>query len=98
MTRIISGFAGSLQLRVPKSGTRPTSDRTREGIFSALQARDAMSEARVLDLYAGSGALGSNARAAEPPPSPSSIVRPTPRQCAAATRSWCRRRLLPEAP
>ncbi|BDI21832.1 RsmD family RNA methyltransferase [Herbiconiux sp. L3-i23] len=58
MTRIISGFAGSLALRVPRSGTRPTSDRTREGIFSALVARDAIDEARVLDLYAGSGALG----------------------------------------
>lgn len=58
MTRIISGFAGSLTLRVPRAGTRPTSDRTREGIFSALHSRDAIEEARVLDLYAGSGALG----------------------------------------
>jgi len=57
MTRIISGFAGSLALSVPKSGTRPTSDRTREGIFSALEARDTIVESRVLDLYAGSGAL-----------------------------------------
>lgn len=58
MTRIISGFAGSLGLKVPRSGTRPTSDRTREGIFSALEARDALDGARVLDLYSGSGALG----------------------------------------
>lgn len=58
MTRIIAGFAGSLSLRVPKSGTRPTSDRVREGIFSALDARDILEGAAVLDLYAGSGALG----------------------------------------
>jgi 16S rRNA (guanine966-N2)-methyltransferase len=58
MTRIIAGFAGSIPLRVPKTGTRPTSDRVREAIFSALEARDAVAGARVLDLYAGSGALG----------------------------------------
>ncbi|MGH1548441.1 16S rRNA (guanine(966)-N(2))-methyltransferase RsmD [Leifsonia poae] len=57
MTRIVAGFAGSLTLQVPKSGTRPTSDRVREAIFSALDARDAVHGARVLDLYAGSGAL-----------------------------------------
>jgi 16S rRNA (guanine966-N2)-methyltransferase len=58
MTRIIAGFAGSLTLEVPRSGTRPTSDRVREAIFSALEARDVVAGARVLDLYAGSGALG----------------------------------------
>ncbi|TPW72379.1 RsmD family RNA methyltransferase [Schumannella sp. 10F1B-5-1] len=58
MTRIISGFAGSLRLAVPPFGTRPTSDRVREAIFSALEARDAIDGMRVLDLYAGSGALG----------------------------------------
>jgi 16S rRNA (guanine966-N2)-methyltransferase len=58
MTRIVSGFAGSQTLQVPKAGTRPTSDRVREAIFSALDARDAVHGARVLDLYAGSGALG----------------------------------------
>ncbi len=57
MTRIISGFAGSLTLKVPVAGTRPTSDRVREALFSALEARDAIAGARVLDLYAGSGAL-----------------------------------------
>ncbi|MBX9471334.1 16S rRNA (guanine(966)-N(2))-methyltransferase RsmD [Microcella sp.] len=57
MTRIISGFAGSLTLKVPSAGTRPTSDRVREALFSALEARDAIAGARVLDLYAGSGAL-----------------------------------------
>ncbi|GAA1813904.1 16S rRNA (guanine(966)-N(2))-methyltransferase RsmD [Agromyces neolithicus] len=58
MTRIIAGFAGSLILQVPRSGTRPTSDRVREAIFSALESRDAIDGAAVLDLYAGSGALG----------------------------------------
>ncbi len=58
MTRIIAGFAGSLSLAVPRSGTRPTSDRVREAIFSALEARDAVDGGAVLDLYAGSGALG----------------------------------------
>ena len=58
VTRLIAGFAGSLTLSVPKSGTRPTSDRVREAIFSALEARDLVDGARVLDLYAGSGALG----------------------------------------
>jgi 16S rRNA (guanine966-N2)-methyltransferase len=58
MTRIISGFAGSLTLAVPGSGTRPTSDRVREAIFSALDARGILDGARVLDLYAGTGSLG----------------------------------------
>ena len=58
MTRIIGGFAGSIRLTVPPFGTRPTSDRVREAIFSALEARDALEGARVLDLYSGSGALG----------------------------------------
>ncbi len=57
VTRIISGFAGSLTLKVPSAGTRPTSDRVREAMFSALEARDAIDGMRVLDLYAGSGAL-----------------------------------------
>jgi 16S rRNA (guanine966-N2)-methyltransferase len=58
VTRIISGFAGSLRLAVPPAGTRPTSDRVREAMFSALDARGVLPGARVLDLYAGSGALG----------------------------------------
>lgn len=58
MTRIIAGFAGSIRLAVPPFGTRPTSDRVREAIFSALDARDVLDGARVLDLYAGSGSLG----------------------------------------
>ena len=58
MTRIIAGFAGSITIAVPGSGTRPTSDRVREALFSALDARDAIDGMRVLDLYAGTGALG----------------------------------------
>ncbi|MGB4777766.1 16S rRNA (guanine(966)-N(2))-methyltransferase RsmD [Microbacterium sp.] len=58
MTRIIAGAAGSLTLAVPDAGTRPTSDRVRESLFSALEAADLVQDAAVLDLYAGSGALG----------------------------------------
>ncbi|WP_375388895.1 RsmD family RNA methyltransferase [uncultured Amnibacterium sp.] len=58
MPRIVAGWAGSLQLAVPPDGTRPTSDRTREALFSMLEARDAIRGAAVVDLYAGSGALG----------------------------------------
>ncbi|HWK77506.1 16S rRNA (guanine(966)-N(2))-methyltransferase RsmD [Microbacterium sp.] len=58
MTRIIAGDARGLRLEVPGSGTRPTSDRVRESLFGALESADAVSGARVLDLYAGSGALG----------------------------------------
>ena len=58
MTRIIAGFAGSRELKVPKEGTRPTSDRVREALFSALDAADLIRGSRVLDLYAGTGALG----------------------------------------
>lgn len=58
MTRIIGGLAGGLRLHVPVRGTRPTSERVREAIFSALDARSLCDGARVLDLFAGSGALG----------------------------------------
>ncbi|MDQ0645342.1 16S rRNA (guanine(966)-N(2))-methyltransferase RsmD [Microbacterium murale] len=58
MTRIIAGRARGLRLDVPGSGTRPTSDRVRESLFGALESLDVIAGARVLDLYAGSGALG----------------------------------------
>ena len=58
MTRIIAGFAGSRELKVPKDGTRPTSDRVREAVFSALDSRNLIENADVLDLFAGTGALG----------------------------------------
>ncbi|MFI7418970.1 16S rRNA (guanine(966)-N(2))-methyltransferase RsmD [Nonomuraea sp. NPDC049684] len=59
MTRIIAGSAGGRRLAVPPGrGTRPTSDRAREGIFLTLDSLYGLREARVLDLYAGSGAVG----------------------------------------
>lgn len=58
MTRIISGAARGRRLQVPQKGTRPTSDRAREGLFSSLEARWGFNDSRVLDLFAGSGALG----------------------------------------
>jgi 16S rRNA (guanine966-N2)-methyltransferase len=58
MTRIIAGRAGGRRLQVPARGTRPTSDRVREALFSALDARLDFDGMSVLDLYAGSGALG----------------------------------------
>lgn len=58
VTRIIAGRAGSIVLEVPDAGTRPTSDRVRESLFGALESADALRGAAVLDLYAGSGALG----------------------------------------
>ncbi|ALC05717.1 N6-adenine-specific methylase [Corynebacterium deserti GIMN1.010] len=57
-TRIISGEARGRKIDVPPSGTRPTSDRAREGLFSSLQVRFGLEGQRVLDLFAGSGALG----------------------------------------
>ncbi|RZS39299.1 16S rRNA (guanine966-N2)-methyltransferase [Herbihabitans rhizosphaerae] len=59
MTRIVAGLAGGRRLDVPPGGgTRPTSDRVREALFSAIEAAVDLDGARVLDLYAGSGALG----------------------------------------
>jgi 16S rRNA (guanine966-N2)-methyltransferase len=58
VTRIVAGTAGGRRLAVPPSGTRPTSERVREALFSAVEAAIDLDGARVLDLYAGSGALG----------------------------------------
>jgi 16S rRNA (guanine966-N2)-methyltransferase len=58
VTRIIAGAAGGTVIDVPSRGTRPTSDRVRESLFGALDAAGAVDGARVVDLYAGSGALG----------------------------------------
>lgn len=58
MTRIVAGVAGGRRLAVPPKGTRPTSERVREALFSAVEAAVDLRGARVLDLYAGSGALG----------------------------------------
>jgi 16S rRNA (guanine966-N2)-methyltransferase len=58
MTRIIAGTLGGRRLAVPPSGTRPTSDRVREALFSSLASDPGLEDTSVLDLYAGSGALG----------------------------------------
>ncbi|MFJ1608360.1 16S rRNA (guanine(966)-N(2))-methyltransferase RsmD [Streptomyces sp. NPDC088253] len=61
MTRVIAGRAGGRRLAVPPgTGTRPTSDRAREGLFSTWQSLlgGPLEGERVLDLYAGSGAVG----------------------------------------
>ncbi len=47
-----------MALTTPKSGTRPTTDRTKEAIFSHLDSWGVLDDARVLDLFAGTGALG----------------------------------------
>lgn len=54
--RVIAGSAGGIQLVVPKEGVRPTMDRVKGAIFSSLG--DKVIRARVLDLFAGTGALG----------------------------------------
>lgn len=57
--RIVGGRLGGRHLRVPVGKhTRPTSERVREAIASLLDARDAIAGTRVLELYAGTGALG----------------------------------------
>src|SRR4029450_2362813 len=54
--RVIAGTSGGIRLVVPKSDVRPTMDRVKAAIFSSLGAR--IIGARVLDLFAGTGALG----------------------------------------
>lgn len=57
--RIVGGVAGGRRLATPKDrSTRPTADRTREALFSTLESLRPLSGLRVLDLYAGSGAVG----------------------------------------
>jgi 16S rRNA (guanine966-N2)-methyltransferase len=58
MTRVIGGVAGGRRIAVPPRGTRPTTDRVRESLFSIVTARLDLTGLAVLDLYAGSGALG----------------------------------------
>ncbi|MDF2555784.1 MAG: rRNA ((966)-N(2))-methyltransferase RsmD [Microbacterium sp.] len=88
MTRIIAGRAGSLVLDVPDAGTRPTSDRVRESLFGALESADALRGAAVLDLYAGSGALGLEAvsRGA----ASADLVEKSPRAASVAQRNAAR--------
>jgi|SRR5215510_10275590 len=54
--RVIAGSAGGVRLEVPRRGVRPTMDLVKAAIFSSLG--EAIVRARVLDLFAGSGALG----------------------------------------
>lgn len=59
VTRIVGGTARGRRLAVPSGDvTRPTSDRAREAMFSTLHGLQPLSGAHVVDLYAGSGALG----------------------------------------
>jgi 16S rRNA (guanine966-N2)-methyltransferase len=60
MTRIVAGEAGGRRLSVPAGrATRPTPGRAREGLFATVDAlRGTLWRPRVLDLYAGSGAVG----------------------------------------
>ncbi|HEV7657782.1 MAG TPA: 16S rRNA (guanine(966)-N(2))-methyltransferase RsmD [Mycobacteriales bacterium] len=59
MTRIVAGEVGGRRLVVPPGErTRPTSDRAREALFGTLSGLLDLAGARVLDLYAGSGAVG----------------------------------------
>ena len=55
---IIAGRFKGFPLPAALKGTRPTTDRTKEAIFSHLESEDRLSGAQVLDLFAGTGALG----------------------------------------
>lgn len=56
--RIVGGSAKGRRLGVPATGTRPTSERAREALFNSLRSLCDLAGARVLDLFAGSGAVG----------------------------------------
>jgi 16S rRNA (guanine(966)-N(2))-methyltransferase RsmD len=59
VTRIVAGILGGRRLAAPAgTHTRPTSDRVREALFSALESLTDLTGARFIDLYAGSGAVG----------------------------------------
>ena len=85
VTRIIAGRAGSLTLDVPDAGTRPTSDRVRESLFSSLESADLVRAASVLDLFAGSGALGLEALSRGA--ASADLVEKAPRAAAVAQRN-----------
>ncbi|HKW51912.1 MAG TPA: RsmD family RNA methyltransferase, partial [Candidatus Eisenbacteria bacterium] len=57
LVRIVGGSLRGRRLRVPDRGVRPTSEKTREAIFDILGPR-LVQGARVLDLFAGTGAMG----------------------------------------
>jgi 16S rRNA (guanine966-N2)-methyltransferase len=57
--RVVSGTARGRRLQSPTGrDIRPTSDRVREAVFSSLESMDVIREARLVDLFAGTGALG----------------------------------------
>lgn len=57
--RIITGLLKGRRINIPKTlNVRPTSDRTKEGLFSIIEARRFIRDMQVLDLFAGSGNLG----------------------------------------
>ena len=87
--RVIAGEARGLHLSAPSPAIRPTMDRVREAIFSSLG--EAVAGARVLDLFAGSGALGIEAlsRGAQ-----SSVFVDINPRCAACVRENLRRAKL----
>jgi 16S rRNA (guanine966-N2)-methyltransferase len=59
VVRVVSGVARGRKLDTPDGlDTRPTTDRVKEAVFNALGSLDAVIDAEVLDLFAGSGALG----------------------------------------
>jgi 16S rRNA (guanine966-N2)-methyltransferase len=58
VTRIVGGRAKGRRLAVPARGTRPTSERAREALFNSLRSLVQLPGAHVLDLFAGSGAVG----------------------------------------
>lgn len=93
MTRVIAGSAGGRRLAVPPgSGTRPTSDRAREGLFSTWEALLGTLEGiRIADLYAGSGAVGLEALSAarSTPCSSRPTPRPPARSGTTSVRSVC---------
>jgi 16S rRNA (guanine966-N2)-methyltransferase len=64
MTRIVGGYAGGRRIQTPRGrSTRPTSDRVREALFSSIQSSEgSLTGAHFLDLFAGSGAVGLEAR------------------------------------
>lgn len=62
MTRIVAGSAKGVTLRVPRSGTRPTSEKVREALVGSLEHRGYIAGCRVADLFAGSGAVALEAK------------------------------------
>jgi len=58
VSRIIAGFAKGRKLLSPAKNTRPTSDRVKESMFGILQSQEIISSASVLDIFAGTGAVG----------------------------------------